>query len=265
MVVSASGKTETAAVKRLSLICVLLAVFAGSLFGQRIPDTDIPLPPASGFADQDGLLGKDSAVERRIIGQIQDLRNRHGYRLYVIIQSSLISTNPSDFAARLQQEWLPDGGGLVIVHESDTGRMGFGRGLDTGEGLDVGPAGVPAYELVGILSKSLEEAEGSGTKEIYLDSVMGGISAGLQGYFERKNAPVDSGRSLKLALVMIGSLSLLALCGMGLGWFMGKADKRQSERRVFPPVEVPERLSAPYGGGGGGYGRFGNGSSREMK
>jgi len=245
----------------LSLICALLAVFAASLSAQQIPDTDIPTPPATGFSDKDRVLGKNPGLERSIIGQIQDLRKRHGFRLFLILESSLISTssNPSDFAARLQQEWLPEGGGLVIVFESDTRQLGFGRGLEASDGLIENEVGVPAYELVATISKAVEAAEGSETTELYLETLITAITTNLQGYFERKNAPADGSRSLKLALVTIGSLSLLALCGMGLGWLMGKADKRQAEKRSFPPVEVSERLSAPYGGGGGGYGRFGNG------
>jgi hypothetical protein len=248
-------------VKRLSLLCAVFVVFANSLCAQRIPDADVPAPPATGFSDEDRVLGADPGVEQRIIGQIQDLAARHGYRLYLIIESSLISTNPTDLAARLQHEWLPEGAGLVIVFESDTRHLGFGRGLDASDGLVENESGVPAYELVATMSKAMTAAEGSETPEIFVETLVTGISTGLQGYFERKKAPVDGSRSLKLALVTIGSLSLLALCGMGLGWLMGKADKRQSEKRIFPLLEVPERLSAPYGGGGGGYGRFGNGRS----
>jgi hypothetical protein len=244
------------------LVCALIAVFAASLFAQRIPDGDPLISPANGLSDEDGLLGKGSADERLIISQIRDLRDRHGYRLYLVVKPSLISTNPSDFAARLQQEWLPEGGGLVLVFESDTRQIGFGRSLETGDGIAGFEEGVPAYELIATVSKALEAAEASETTEDFLKTLVSEISTGLQEYFERKKTPVDGSRSLKLTLVTIGFLSLLALCGMGLGWLMGRSDKRQAERRVFPHVDVPERLSAPYGGGGGGYGRFGGGVSR---
>ena len=251
------------AVKRFSLICAALVVFAGSLGAQqRITDADVPTLPANGFSDEGGVLGTEPAAAQRIIGLIRELREMYGYRLFLIIESSLISTNPSDLAARLQQEWLPEGGGLVLVYESDTRQMGFGRSLESADGVVENDAGVPSYELVAIVSEALEGLEGSETAEVHLETIITGISTGLGGYFERKQAPIDGSRSLKLALVTIGALSLLALCGMGLGWLMGKADKRQSEKRVFPPLEVPERLSAPYGGGGGGYGSFGNGGPR---
>ena len=248
------------AVKMFSLVCAVAMVLAVSLGAQRIPDAGIPTAPASGFSDDDGLLDTEAGAEQRITAMIRDLRERHGYRLYLVIKPTLISTNPSDLAALLQQEWLPEGGGLVLVYESDTGRMGFGRSLESGDGIIENEAGVPSYELVALVSKALEGVDGTEGAGVYLETVITGICEGLQGYFERKQAPVNGSRSFKLTLVTVGFLSFLALCGMGLGWLMGKADKRQAERRIFPPVDVPERLSAPYGGGGGGYGRFGNGN-----
>jgi hypothetical protein len=199
-----------------------------------------------------------------MIGQIHELEKEHGYRLYVILKHALISTNPSDLAAQMQQEWLPDGGGMVIVYESDTKRMGFGRGLDSREGLIENESGVPAYKVVEIVTSSLEASAGIEAAEPYLQKVVTEICSNLNEYFERKQAPVEGGRSLRLGLVTIGALSLLALCGMGLGWLMGKADKRQSQKRVFPVIEVPERLSAPYGGSCGGTGYFGP-QTKEMK
>ena len=258
MVVSKGGKKNTASERSFFLICALFALLAGALSAQRLPDSDIPEPPPSGFSDENGVLSKNLSAQRRIIEQIRDLKTQHGYQLYVILEQALISTSTTDLASRLQQEWLPDGGGLVIVFESDTRKMGFGRGLDASEGLIENKAGVPAYELVDNISKALKAAAGAETKELYLETLVTEIGTNLQEYFKRKKAPVEGGRSLRLALATIGALSLLALCGMGLGWLMGKADKRQSQKRAFPPVEVPERLSAPYAGGGGGYGHFGN-------
>ncbi|QTN31610.1 TPM domain-containing protein [Akkermansiaceae bacterium] len=245
--------------KIFSLIAALMAVFAGALAAQMLSDADIPPRPSSGLSDNGGVLGKDPAARQRIIEIIRDLEARHGYRLFVILERVLISTSPNDLASQLQQEWLPDGGGLVIVFESDTRRLGFGRGLDASEGLVENKAGVPAYELVANISQVLQDAEPEKDPELYVEKLVSGIGENLQGYFARKEAPVDGSRSLKLALITIGALSLLALCGMGLGWLMGRSEKRRFQKRVFPSVAVPERLAAPYGGGGGGHGSFGTG------
>jgi hypothetical protein len=259
MIVSVAGNRTITAVRRFSLVFMLVALWAGHLAAQQVPDPDIAPPPPSGFSDKDGVLGRNPEIQRRITGLVQDLKREHGYRLYVILERALISASPNDLAAKLQQEWLPDGGGLVIVFELDTRSMGFGRGFDPGEGLIDSEAGVPAYELVAAVSKALSAAEKAETTELFLETAITGITTNIREYFERKKAPPESGRSFKLMLVAIGGLSLFALCVMALGWFMGKADRKQSLKRSFPPVDVPERLSAPYGGGGGGYARFGGG------
>ncbi|MFM2199739.1 MAG: hypothetical protein RLZZ505_3171 [Verrucomicrobiota bacterium] len=193
---------------------------------------------------------------------IQTLERQRGYRIFVVIERSLIASNPNDMAAQLQQDWLPEGGGLVVVYESDTRTLGIGRNLHPGEGMTAGEVGVPSYELFRIIGKALAEAdkkEGAENTEVYIEALVAGICQEIEAYFARKEAPVEGGRSLRLALVTVGALSLLALCGMGLGWLMGRADRRQAETRFFPEIDVPERLGAPYGGGCGGSGGFGQG------
>lgn len=241
---------------------VLWALAVGGLLGQSLPREELTAPPPTGLLDTDGVLGVNSDAQRRVEELIDKLWRERGYRLFLVLERSLISSNAIDHAAQLQEDWLPEGGGLVVVHETDTRGLGFGRDLDPGEGMRADETGVPAYELVRIITKALEEAEkiegAEERTEIYVESLVTAICREIEAYFSRKEAPVDSGRSLRLALVTVGALSLLALCGMGLGWLMGKADNRQSDTRVFPDIDAPERLGAPYGGGGSS-GYFGRG------
>jgi hypothetical protein len=245
---------------RTILPALFLWVWATAwLGGQSLPGEALPDPPPTGLSDVGGVLGKNSSAQRRVAGLIGDLQRKRGYRLFVVVERSLISSNANDMAARLQKAWLPEGGGLVVVYETDNRELGFGRNLDPGEGMMRDETGVPAYALVRIISKALEGASAAETPEVYVETLVAGICAETDAYFARKEAPVDGDRSLRLALVTVGALSLLALCGMGLGWLMGKADRRQSDTRVFPEIDVPERLGAPYGGGCGGKGFFGPG------
>ncbi|MBC7979832.1 MAG: hypothetical protein H7Y36_04650 [Armatimonadetes bacterium] len=230
----------------------------GLLPAQRLPDGSIPVPPPTGLSDPEGVLRKNPTATKRIIGLLQELERDHGYRLIVMLERALISSNAPDLASQLQKEWLPEGGGLVIVFESDTKSLGFGRGLEPSEGMMGERVGVPAYGLVEIISKALQNAEKEKNPELYIERMVSGVAADLKAYFERKEAPVKGGRSLRLALVTIGTMSLLALCGMGLGWLMGKADSKKSAQRLFPDIEIPERLGAPYGGGSGSAHFFGS-------
>lgn len=242
--------------------CVLWLVAAGSLAGQSLPEQELPAPPSTGLSDESGVLGKGSDAQRRVNEMIGALERVRGYRLIVVLERSLISSSPNDMAAQLQHEWLPEGGGLVVVYESDTRELGFGRTLDPGEGMTTGEIGVPSYELIRIVAQALsvaEKKENAEKPEVFIETLVAQMCGEIEAYFVRKEAPVENGRSLRLAMVTVGALSLLALCGMGLGWLMGKSDRRQTETRVFPEIDVPERLGAPYGGGCGGSGSFGHG------
>ena len=243
-----------------TLLCCLF--LAGTAFAQRIADSDLPLPPPTGVLDEEGVLQNNNGAQRKMIETIQALDRAHGFRMFVVLSRSLIGSTPSDLSARLQKAWIPEGDGLVIVFESDTMKLGFGRDLEGGEGLSAERTYVPAYGLVEIISKALKDSDGESQPQIYIGTLVSNIAANLDAYFTLKSAPTDGGRSLRLALVAIGALSLLALAGMGLGWLLGKSDRKHAEIRVFPPVDQPERLAAPYGGGGGGSMFFGIGESK---
>lgn len=241
---------------RFFLSFVFCALLTGFVSAQRLPDADIPPPPATGLSDDDGVLSLRPEIARHITGMLQDLQRDHGYRMFVILKSALISTTASDLASQLQQEWLPEGGGIVIVFESDTKNMGFGRDLNPNEGMESDKVGVPAFSLVEIISEALHKIGEVESTEVYIEKLVSEITSGLSAWFKLREAPVSGGRSLRLALVTVGALSLLALCGMGVGWMTGKADKKQTSVRVFPEIDLPERLRASYGGGGGAAHNF---------
>lgn len=214
---------------------------------QHLPGVSFPEPPVNGLLDEDGVLARHSSMARGISRRLSELEHDHGFRLYLILERSLLSTNPSDLAAGLQQAWLPDGGGLVLVFESDTRVLGFGRGLEAAEGMINDPAAIPSYELVGIVSNSLDAAKDIETSELYLEKVVAELSSNIDAYFLRKAEPVAKSRSLRLALITTAALTLLALAGMAVGWLLGKSERRHRQVRRFPPSDIPERLGAPYG------------------
>ncbi|MFK7851442.1 MAG: hypothetical protein AB8D78_10735 [Akkermansiaceae bacterium] len=232
-------------------------LFGGLIVGQRLPDSDFPVVPPTGLLDDQNILGNNSDLQRRVIELLQDLERKHEYRVLFVLESSLIGTGAQDLAALLQKEWLPNGGGLVVVFESDTGKVGLGRGLETKKGMMNGDMRVPSFSLIEIVSKALEAAKGIEAQEVFLETFITALCIELNDYFELKKAPSENSRSLRLALVTIGALALLALCGMGLGWLIGKSDKERTGARFFPNEQVPERLRAPYGGGGGVCRSFG--------
>ena len=214
-------------------------------------------PPPSGLSDESNALGRNSTVQRQIIDELKSLEATCNYKLYVVVERSLIGTTPNVFASGLQQKWLPDGDGLVIIVETDTGSIGFGRKLDSGEGIVNGTENIPDYTLLRIMTESLRASEGIDVKEVYILKLVTEISERIKGYYIEKQSPEAGGRSLRLALATIGLLSLLALGGMLVGWMLGKNGKKEGRTLKFPKTDLPERLGAPYGGGGGGSSYFG--------
>lgn len=241
----------------LPLVCLLLWIWAGCAGAQLLPPENIPLRPSNGLSDEFGVLARNPEAKENITAVIRELEMRYGYKLYVVVERKLILTTANSMASQLCETWLPNGGGLVIVFELDTRKIGCGYRFGENGSEMKRDSEVPTYELEAILARAFKDMERSESMEANLESAVTLIGAGIQDYFERRKAPPEEGRPLKLALIAVGALSLLALGGMFLGWLLGKTDRKQSRKRKFPPVDIPERLSAPYGGGGGGYGRFG--------
>ncbi|MFD2255227.1 hypothetical protein ACFSSA_00935 [Luteolibacter algae] len=239
------------------LILLVWTLFAVNSTAQRLPDSDIPKAPLTGLSDKFGVLRNSPSIAERIVQQLQELKIQHGFQLYLYMEPSLMGSSAIDLAAQLQEAWLPDGGGLVIVFESDTKKIGLGRQLETTEASLRSLESVPAYTQVEIITNSLMAANKEQNTEAYLELLVTDLCENFDQYFQRKKAPANSDRSLRLALITVGALSLLALAGIGLGWLMGKSDAKQAETRGFPQYDIPERLGAPYGGGCGGCHHFG--------
>ena len=230
--------------------CMMLGSFCSA---QNVPVTDLPPPPSSGLLDEEGVLTSRPEVARKICKALNELNADHGFRVFVVIKRILIAGNAEEFASMLHKEWLPDGGGLVIVFEADTRKIGFGRSLEAEEEKGFEVVGIPAFAQMQIISKVLKKD----SAQVEIASVVSEITAELTAWFQRKNAPVTGGRSLRLGLVTVGTLSFVALCGMAGSWLLRRGGEKRSGVRVFRPVNLPERLAAPYGGGCGASHSFG--------
>lgn len=143
------------------LIWTVWLIVAGYATARRLLETVIPPVPSSGLLDEDDVLKDDPAINSRLIMLLQDLEERHSYRLIVVLERWLIRTAAQDFASSAQLEWLPEGGGLVVVFEWNTGNMGFRRGLNGIEMID-NECDFPSFALTDIVTtafRSANEAE----------------------------------------------------------------------------------------------------------
>jgi hypothetical protein len=108
---------------------------------------------------------------------------------------------------------------------------------------------VPTHETVAILARAREATDPKLAPEAFLEALMGNLVREFDTYFERRKAPVPAGRSLRLALLTVGGLTLLALGAIAVGALVRLPSMAGTRTFRFPRVDRPERLGAPFGGG----------------
>ncbi len=140
----------------LALVTPLL--FAGSGACQELPEwlagTANARPPDFGVRDESGFFNRNAGAMKRISDQLRQLEADHGFSIHLLVEPVLISSSAQELAAQLQQVWVPDGNGLVVVFEVDNRSLGFGRDMGDRVGPNP-PAGVvPTHETVAILMRA---------------------------------------------------------------------------------------------------------------
>jgi hypothetical protein len=206
-----------------------------------------PDPPAGGLMDSSGFFHRNPSVGERIAERLQRLHSEHGYRIYLVVEPALLTTDAPDLAARLRELWLAQGDGMVAVYEGDTRRLGIGRELGSRSDPLTKAKAVPTHETAVILNQAIAATDQSLSPEIYLETLVGHLADGFDRYFERRSAPPPRGRSIRLALLVIGVLAMLALCSIAVGALARLKSVQGIRTFHFKPVDCPERLGAPSG------------------
>jgi hypothetical protein len=232
-------------------------IFCGALtlsgFGQALPDwrakNGVNKPPDFGILDEGGFFSRNSGAMKRISDQLRKLEIDHAFRICLMVEPVLIGTTAPELAAQLQQSWLPEGNGLVVVFESDNRSLGFG--LDPGVAPDgkKGTGQVPTHETTAILVRVKAATEMNLAPEAYIEALMGNLAREFTVYLEKRAAPLPAGRSLHRALLTVGALALLALAAIVVGALVRLPSIAGTRSFRFPVVDRPERLGAPCGGG----------------
>ena len=236
---------------------LLIGFWLGALVSGNGQSIDIPMasdrieaPPRSGVADHVGLIHRNPVLLAKLTGEIRQLREEHGFQLYVVLESVLVSGNAQSLATRLQRAWAPRGDGMVLVFEMDTRALGIGQGVEQSVDPSTnGPAQVPSYETMSILTRAGADLERT-SAEVMLEAFVTRVVAGYNDYFRRKATPVPEGRSVRMGLIIVGGAAALALIGLLAALLVKRSDRRGGGKCFFfPERETAERLGAPYGGG----------------
>lgn len=220
--------------------------------GQALQDLSaangIQAPPAFGVLDAGGFFNRNPGALKRISERIRKLEHDHGYMIYLVVEPVLIASTAADRAAQLRQAWVPDGNGLVVVFETDSRNLAVGRELVDKQPAFKDLARVPTYETAAILSRALESTDPRLAPELYLEGLVEQLTTEFGGYFNRRETKPPAARTMKITLLVIGTLSLLGLGAIGLGGLMRHARMAGTLSFRFPAVALPERLGAPCGG-----------------
>ena len=209
---------------------------------------EIPKPPSSGVQDTNGFFQRDEAALKRISQKLLKLDTEYGYKIYLVVEASLIGSSADGLSGQLQQAWIPEGNGLVVVFEGDSRDLGIGRSMDAPAHFENLTPQVPTHETTGAISRVRELANPSLVATAYVEDIISHLVAETSGYFERQATPAPATVTLKMAMLTIGGLTLFCLAAIMLGWLMRKTDAHaQPLKLYFPAVECSERLGAPYG------------------
>ena len=214
--------------------------------GQATP-VQTPPPPASGILDDGGFFTRNTSAFKRISEQLRKLEQNHGFRIYLVVEPVLIATSAPELAAELRQHWLPDGNGLVLVYESNNHNLGVGRDMTGGPELTDLRARIPSHETTAMLNRAMDSADPDKASDTFLETLVGNLVGEFDGYFKRLATPSPPERSMKIGLLVIGTLSLLGLTLIGLGALVRHSSMAGVRSFRFPVVDRPERLGAPCG------------------
>ena len=206
-------------------------------------------PPESHVRDDNGFFNRNPDVQKRLSETLRNLEAEHGFKLHLVVEPALIGTTPSEMAGVLQDIWLPDGKGFVVVFEADSRSIGFGQVIHEDQS-DLDARGViPSYALAAILNQVKRDTDPSGAPEVYIENLMRNLSEGFTAYFIRRAEPPPAARNLRIALFALGSLAVVGLAAILLTPMLRHPSVNTTSTFRFPAVERPERLGAPFGGG----------------
>ena len=219
--------------------------------GQALPEPAAvasgQAPPAFGVLDTGGFFNRHASALKRISDRIRTLEQDRGYMIYLVLEPVLITTNAADRASELRQSWVPGGNGLVVVFESDSRNFGIGRDLVDPPADDTNPTRVPSFETAAILTRALDATDPKLAPDVFLETLVEQLVTGFEDYFKRRETPPPAARSMRMGLLVLGTLALLGLGGIGVGGLLRHSSMAEVRTYRFPKMDGPERLGAPCG------------------
>lgn len=196
--------------------------------------------------DRADLLSRKPGLHSNVSNRLLELRQEFGFSLYLVIQSGLESESPLATASVLQKPWVPDGKGMVVVYETDSKRVGFGRPFLADPDLT---EKIASFDTVAVITDAVHGIDRSLPDEQIVVQLTELLCNGFRERILQAEEPPPAGRSLRLGLFVTGAASTLALGALLVGWLVRRGDDARTRRYRFTEIDRPERLGAPFGGG----------------
>ena len=277
------------------LLCFWLFV-AGSVVRAQEEEFPIPAVPESRVLDEARLFAREPQRLAVISETLAMLEAEHGYRFYVAIYNILIGRTLKDQTERLQEKWLGQQPGMVLVIEADSFKFRFGQLPPEEEKIEPGnmmvrsrPTDFAPIELermigeieeslraartekaldadakVEVLSKGDGEFDASRAKpfdrQLFVENLSTGLVGRISDELDHRAAAPPGGTRSRMVVLAIGLLAFTGLLALLVVAGLKRAEARARERYVFPRVAVGMRLGAPYGGGKVSSRSFGRGN-----
>ena len=235
----------------------LLALLLMTLGLQASDELPVPREPKGHVLDDARLFSYEAERLQNLDQKIASFSERTGYEVKVAFFDSLIGETLPEKVHQLEDHWLTDGAGLVLVVVTDNGQWKIGW-EETPEMVTEGGKHVPVIderdiapqqkvELVTRMSAVPKMETGSIEDAEQLVNV---LLAGLEEAYS-PIAEEQQGKRHKVKVVMLGLalLSAMVLAAIGVGVLLRRSDQRKIQPMLFPDVTVRQRLGASAGGG----------------
>ena len=238
----------------MKAIFAILALLFGHLAAQEALQLEIPAAPERGILDDARVFDNAPASRVELENRIETAAELSGFQVFVAIYDTLIGRSLPEELARLQDAWLADEVGVLLVIESDSGRWLLAwsdGGLVSSGDLPAVPVvrrgAVPTPERLRIES-ALRDLGVPRQRSIEdISRIVHTLIDRLETAVAEEARP--GGWTKEVVVMAVGLLAAIFLSAM-LGWAWVKRNaSRAREKLIFPEVSVGRRLGAPYGGG----------------
>ncbi len=215
-----------------------------------------PPRPEDGVFDEARLFVRSPERLAKIVEALSLLEEAHGFHLYYAIYDSLFDTTVAERAQRLQDAWVGDAAGMVLVLEVDSRAFQVGRSrpreteIEPGMKMQLkGATELSPVELAGLV-RGLEGRLRDVPDREEVAEVLGiGFAEGVSALFDEHDAIPEAATRSRMIALAVGLIAATGLIALLVVAGLKRAEARAQERYVFPKVSVGIRLGAPYGGG----------------